>query len=123
MISVSAAKSPSISRSIRRTSTGEEEGRLVVGDSAISGVWRADLESTTIFDAAVSNVHLFINDGPEEIEAASLGSFNATENLVQQTTGLWDGDYTLNVLVPEPGSMAIWGLGLLALIAIRRRRK
>ena len=71
-------------------------GQLTIGDSAIAGTWRADLETTTSLDGALANLQGFNRFRPA-VAAMSLGSLTVADELVEGDDGLWDSHSTVSL--------------------------
>ncbi len=74
-----------------------EEGAITFGSSAISGVWRADLETATDYDMQIRNAAVIVNDGGTSQQVGRLESISAVQTMTELENGLWDGDLAFDM--------------------------
>ena len=84
--------------------------RLAIGENAISGTWRSDLETTTALDVAAANIRLLLGDAPPRAREVSLGALAATEEMAQEADGLWDGRFSFSLSDLEAPSVSLGSL-------------
>ena len=74
---------------------GAPEAELTWADSNLSGLWRADLESTTVLHGALYDLRV-TNPGQTSRSAAiRLGSLKVDQDLNEAADGLWNGSMIL----------------------------
>ena len=80
-------------------------GRFTIGESALSGTWRADLETTTRLKLTAADVRVF--EGAESEPRLSLGALTVEDEIFQGEDGLWGGRVSLGL-----SGLAVAGLSL-----------
>ena len=71
--------------------------RFTVGESAISGTWRSDLEIATRLDVSAARLRAFERTSAGGAAVASLAAAALADELVERADGLWDGRYALSL--------------------------
>ena len=102
--------------------------RLTIGESAIAGTWRSDLETTTRLDATAADLRLFKRK--ESAPALmSLGALAVADAIAQGADGLWDGRSSFSLSNLEAEGLSLGGLDVAgsfedfdrdAILALRR---
>ena len=95
------------------TASGAPPGGLG-GQSALAGYWTSGSSNSTLPGSLVNGA--LIDNGPNALISHSLNS----NTLGQYNFRVRNGEVVSNV--PEPGSMALLGLGLAGLAAMRKRK-
>ncbi len=80
---------------------GNREGRISWSDSAISGTWRADLETATVIHAALNDVNVTAQVQGESQSMAKIGSLRLDQEFVKTGNGWWSGPYSYDVVELE----------------------
>ena len=73
------------------------EVRFTIGEGAVSGTWRSDLEIATKLDADARNILALETTGPAAGETVTLGALSVSDEMAEGDDGLWDGHTTLSL--------------------------
>ena len=84
-------------------------GRFTIGESALSGTWRSDLETTTRLNFSVADAGFFegTEAGPPTL---SLGALSIEDELEQAEDGLWGGRVSLSLSDFAAAGLSLGGL-------------
>ncbi len=82
------------------------DGRFTIGESTLSGTWRADLETTTRLNLSATDIRAFESAAPGPPKL-TLGHISVEDELVQGEDGLWSGGFSLGL-----SDLAVAGLSL-----------
>ena len=83
-----------------------ESDRLTIGESTLSGTWRADLETTTRLNLGATDIRASEGAAPGPPKL-TLGHISVEDELVQGEDGLWSGRFSLGL-----SDLAVAGLSL-----------
>lgn len=72
------------------------DGRFTIGESSLSGTWRADLETTTRLTLSAADIRAFegAESGPPTL---TLGRVSVEDEMVRDDDGLWGGAFSLGL--------------------------
>ena len=102
--------------------------RLTIGEGAIAGTWRSDLETTTGLDATAADLRLFKRKKSAPL-LMSLGALAVADEMMQGADGLWDGRSSFSLSDLEAEGLSLGGLDIAgsfedfdrdAILALRR---
>jgi hypothetical protein len=115
-----------------------------LGAYGVSGAAYDPLSISSVIDASVAYIAPLSTNGPEfaiaggdtselvasidfwvinsvTIEFLTVGTFDYSS--LEQVNFLYGSDFTPSVTLPEPGTLALWGIGLAGMGFVRRRKK
>ena len=87
---------------------GEHE-RLTIGEGAVSGTWRSDLETTTRLSVRTADIRL-ARSGKSEPPKLLLGALTLEDEIFRGEDGLWDGRFSLGLSDLKAGANSLGGL-------------
>ena len=87
---------------------GEHE-RLTIGEGAVSGTWRSDLETTTRLSVRTADIRL-AESRKSEPPKLLLGALTIEDEIYRGEDGLWDGRFSLGLSDLKAGGNSLGGL-------------
>ena len=75
---------------------GRRAERLAIGESAVSGTWRSDLEIATRLEVTATRLRAFERTSAGGATIATLAAIALADELFERADGLWDGRYSLS---------------------------
>ncbi|MEC9453592.1 MAG: hypothetical protein VYE58_00765 [Pseudomonadota bacterium] len=92
---------------------GKPKGAVSWSESAMRGIWRADIETAATFHGALKNVRITEPSEGETLEFGRIDSIVLNQELKQSANGWWSGPYTFdvsNIEIAPPGetSKSLW---------------
>ena len=85
---------------------GKPEGAISWSESAMRGIWRADLETATAFHGALKNVRFTEPSEDGTLEFGRIDSIVLDQELKESANGWWSGPFTFdvsNIEIAPPG--------------------
>ena len=85
---------------------GKPKGAVSWSESAMRGIWRADIETATAFHGALKNVRIIEPSEGGTLEFGRIDSIVLDQELKQSANGWWSGPYTFdvsNIEIAPPG--------------------